>query len=278
MELCLITPAAHVEHTKLLPGRFCLANVKDDGYRRFFGASSDAGYEVILDNGVFEGELVSDEEYFKTISFLKPHVVVAPDLMNADAHVNFNRASDFATNVKSVIDTPELMFVPQCKQGNDASFNNVIIEAIRSGLFQWIGICRNACFNAFGQFTHTNDEDLNKFYFGAWAEQHGILTLAREKGVRFHLLGIGGDLSMLERLWWVDRADTASLFFQATQGQLVSADGILSENVSRPTDYFCRDFGHHTLWHDALIHNCYAAQIYATAAKRKRYEILKDRI
>ncbi len=282
MELCLITPAAHCQWTGLLPGRFCLANVKHDGYRELFAKATHDGYEVVLDNGVFENALVDNAEYIDVICEIKPRVVVAPDLMNANAQVNLQHAYDFANSVKitaySRVDVPELMFVPQCERSDIDGYTDTITNAINSGLFHWLGICRNACFNAFGQFTGTENEAVNKFFFGAWAEQYGILKLAREKGVRFHLLGIGGNLWMLQYLWWVDRADTASLFFQATLGETVSRDGVLSEEVSRPPDYFRCDFGPSTGWLPMLKVNCTAALKYATAAARLRHKILKDRI
>ncbi|KKL91697.1 hypothetical protein LCGC14_1892120, partial [marine sediment metagenome] len=170
------------------------------------------------------------------------------------------------------------MFVAQCQRGDVGGYRRVLEEAIRSKLFKWIGVCRNSCFNAFGQYTHTIDEAINKLYFGIWAEHEGILELARKKGVRFHLLGIGGNIGMLKYLWWVDRADTASLFYQATLGEKVSPCGMLSEAVSRPPDYFQRNFGADHTWRAVLVHNCYEAQKYTTAAKRLRYDILKERI
>ncbi len=278
MELCLITPAKHVDWMRLLPGRFCLANIKNERYLNAFIEAGKEGYDVVLDNGAFEDALVDDGKYLEIAHMLKPGVLVAPDLMNARAQSNLEYACNFAARVTASELTPDLMFVPQCERNDVAGYRMAIEDAITSGLFKWIGVCRNSCFNAFGQYTHTLNENLNKFYFGVCAERAGILKLAREKGVRFHLLGIGGDIFMLQYLWWVDRADTASLFYQATLGERVSPYGTLSEAVGRPCDYFQRNFEADHLWREALTHNCQEAQKYATAAKRKRYEILKDRI
>lgn len=281
MELCLIAPAAHVRQTSLLPGRFCLANVAQNcrsEYQEFFSDQTAAGYEVVLDNGAFEGELVSDDQYVGAINVIKPQVVVAPDLLNVHAQDNLAHAIEFADNHIKLLEHTQLMFVPQCTRGNDASYLTAILDAIKSGHFHWLGICRNACFNAFGQYTHTEDEAVNKLFFGAWAEQKGILDIARLRGIRFHLLGIGGDLNMLRYFWWVDRADTASLFFQATLGEHVSRHGRLVEHVSRPADYFRRDFGPPEGWLATLKYNCAAALIYASEAARLKHKILQDRI
>ncbi len=283
MELCLITPAPHVRQTSLLSGRFCLANVIDNSrseYQEFFSDSSDAGYEVVLDNGAFEGELVSNELYVEIAQRIRPKVLVVPDLLNADAEMNLDHAFTFvADHYKELPDPkPQLMFVPQCEHGDINGYTKALEQGINSGHFQWIGICRNSCFNAFEQYTHTNDEAMNKFSFGVWAERVGIMALARRKKIHFHLLGIGGNLAMLQYLWWVDRADTASLFFQATQCREVSINGILSEDISRPSDYFRRDFGPPSEWLPHLRCNCHQAQRYATMASRLKHKILKDRI
>ena len=278
MELCLITPAAHCDRTKLLPGRFCLANVEDEGYREMFAAYAKNGYDVVLDNGVFEDDPIDIEKYFKVIRQIRPRVVVAPDLMNANAEVNLQHALAFVAAAKDECTIPELMFVPQCERDDPQGYKMAIMNAIESKQFQWLGICRNGCNNAFNRFTHTTDESLNKFFFGAWAERLGILERVREMGVRFHLLGIGGDLNLLQNLWWVDRADTASLFFQATLGELVNKNGTLSENVNRPADYFRRDFGPSHDWLPHLKHNCTSALAYASKAARLKHIILKDRI
>ncbi len=283
MELCLIVPIAHIEWMKLLPGRFCLANVEHDEYRQAFGDAVRKGYEVVLDNGAFEGELVDIELYTKLIHELGPRVIVVPDLLNGNAQKNLQHALDFTVDYDYTIKDYfskdiELMFVPQCERNDVMGYKSTILTAIRSERFQWIGICRNSCYNAFVQYTHTDDESMNKFFFGAWAQQNGILKAARERKTRFHLLGIGGNVSMLQYLWWADRADTASLFFQATLGETVNKGGILSEAVSRPPDYFRRDFGPSSMWEAKLRFNCNAALMCATAAVRLKNKILKDRI
>lgn len=278
MELCLVTPAKHVDWMRLLPGRFCLANITDSKYRRSFINAVEEGYDVVLDNGAFEGELVDTNTYLAVANIIKPGVLVAPDLMNARAQSNLTHACNFATRFEMAGLNAELMFVPQCERNDVAGYKSALEVAIKSKYFKWLGICRNSCFNAFGQYTHTLNENMNKFYFGVWAERNGILELARAVGVRFHLLGVGGDIFMLQYLWWVNRADTASLFHQATLGERVSPCGMLSDTISRPPDYFQRDFTPDHKWEELLTHNCREAQKYATAAKRKRYEILKDRI
>jgi len=256
-----------------------LGHVKDAKYRDMF-IQAAKNYEVVLDNGAFEDSLVHKEEYFELISQMKPAIVVAPDLLNANANANLRVGIEFAEELRDRMgrNTPQIMFVPQCERGDTEGFYFAINEALNSHKFQWLGICRNACYNAFGRLTHTADESINKLFFGMWAEQNVILQRAREEGVRFHMLGIGGNFALLQKMWWVERADTASLFFQSTLGNHISRDGILSEAVYRPPDFFYRDFGPDKEWADALTFNCNVALKYASNAKRLRNEVLGERI
>lgn len=281
MELCLITPAYHLDCAELLSGRFCLANVavKDKVYLEFFKQASESGYEVVLDNGAFEGDLLEDAQFVEVAEEIKPKALVVPDLLNADSRRNYNYALGFITGYQDDNHTPfELMFVPQCTRSDTGGYLRSITDAIDSGFFRWIGVCRNACYNAFGKYTKTDNESINKLFFGAWAEYMGILRHAREKKIFFHLLGIGNDFRMLQFLWWVERADTASLFFQGVLGNRVSKCGLLSGKVSRPHDFFLRNFSLNALQKSHITFNCQKASEYATAAARLRGQIYKERI
>jgi hypothetical protein len=284
MDLCLITPVAHLDCRTLLPGRFCLANIanKHDAYKYAYQEDAKAGYDVVLDNGAFENELVNKLAFIGAIDAINPRVVVAPDILNGDSTENLELAMDFVTTYAATLTGRETMFVPQCTEGDATGYLKSIHTAISSD-FHWIGICRNACFNAFGALTHTKDESLNRWYCGIELEREGILERAREKGVRFHMLGIGNDYDLLARCWWVDRADTASLFFQATQGHIIDANAMLPDHVSRPKDYFRRDFNldmkHEKLTiRQLMLYSCIRAQEFSTKAARLKQEILGGRI
>jgi len=263
MDLCLITPVKYVWLTRLLPGRFCLAQIaiKHTAYREFFRKEALNGYRVILDNGAFENDLISDKDLIQLAEELSPTILIVPDLLGGDAKENFDKAVSFAKGLSSI--DWELMFVPQCKPGDTSGYEIALVDAIESELFKWIGIARVPLANAFSAFTHTTDESLNKFYFGAWAEAKGIFKFAKEKDVHFHMLGIGNNLSLLKHCWWAETADTASLFFQATLGNKVCRKGVLPGEISRPKDYFLRDFGPEHLWLGLLRHNCKEALKYA---------------
>ncbi|GAG44090.1 unnamed protein product, partial [marine sediment metagenome] len=111
--------------------------------------------------------------------------------------------------------------------------------------YQWIGICRDAVFNAFGRFTHTEDQELNRFFFAASLMEAfpGPEGLALILGKKWHFLGMGGRLDLLPYYWFVDAMDTASLFYQATLGYIVNDEYMLTGKLKRPKDYFTRDFG-----------------------------------
>lgn len=130
MELALICPVVHLEYTSLLPGRFCIAPVakKSEVYRSYFAQASVDGYDVTLDNGVFESDRVSFDEYIELVKYIKPKVLVIPDTINVAAHTNWSDALDFidsldASKVQDTLPRPlELMYVVQCAKGQTTGF------------------------------------------------------------------------------------------------------------------------------------------------------------
>lgn len=288
MELSLICPVKHIEHTSLLAGRFCVAPIalKHPAYWKYFVEAAEAGYNVILDNGVFESDKVQDEDYINLARQLKPRVLVAPDTINAGVSENLNTANLFADMVmteelnNSLPEPIELMHVVQCEKGDDDGFWKVIGEILTGHTFQWIGICRDAVYNAFSQYTHTEDQELNRFYFAARLMEAfpGTEGLALILGKKWHFLGVGKQLNLLQYYWFVDAMDTASFFYQATLRNGITPEGILPGVLKRPVDYFTRDFGIKGCWLDKLEHNCVQALCWAQRADRNRRKILGGRL
>lgn len=279
MELSLICPVAHLNATSLLPGRFCIATVaaKFAAYRDYFAEAGVQGYEVILDNGIFENEQLSTEEYLDEASYIKPTVIVAPDLIGADADANWMLATEFYEKAQKLCLHNDYMYVVQCKRNESSEFAESLGGVIRDSRFKWIGICRDAAYNAFGEFTHTEDQELNRFYFSTWAQQDGYVKTARANGKKWHYLGIGEQLHLIKHYWFVDSMDTASFFLQAAYDNS-PVKGILPPKPRRPRDYFRRDFGPPEYWEDALAQTCEQALLYASEAETLKHRILGDRL
>lgn len=290
MELSLICPVKHIKYTSLLAGRFCVAPIalKHHKYKSYFINAALDDYEVILDNGVFESNKVQDEDYINLAREIKPRVLIAPDTINAGARENLDATDKFAElvmieelNNSLREEAPiELMHVIQCKKGNDDSFWRVLGDILTGDTYQWIGICRDAVYNAFSQFTYTEDQELNRFFFVASLMEAfpGKEGLALILGKKWHFLGIGNRLDLLQYYWFVDAMDTASLFYQSTLRNTVTPEGILPGELKRPKDYFIRDFGHAGFWTDKLEHNCRRALYWAQQANIKKRRILGGRL
>ena len=284
MELSLICPVKHIERTSLLTGRFCIAPIamKHTVYKDYFVNAAIDGYKVMLDNGIFEDVKVQNEDYINFARYMQPRVLVIPDVINRGADANYYAALKFIDLVKeedlndSLREPIELMFVIQCEKDDTEGFWTGIANALTNPDMQWIGICRDAVYNAFSRWTHTEDQELNRFFFATrlQAVYHTSLILKK----KWHFLGIGSRLDLLRHFWFVDAMDTASLFYQSTIRNRVTEEFFLPGSLKRPKDYFIRDFGHEGCWIDVLEHNCQAALIVAQQAASNKRRILGGRL
>ncbi len=278
MELSLICPVQHIEHTSLLAGRFCLAPVAllDDVYHQYFANASECGYKVILDNGVFEENKVGDSDYIDLARSIDAGVVVIPDTINASALENWSAALRFVGKIKEQNTTCELMFVLQCCKNDTEGFWDTLDRVIANENIPWIGICRDAVYNAFAQYTHTEDQEVNRFYFAAQLQER--YSVDRILSKKWHFLGMGNHIDLLQYFWFVDAMDTASLFYQATLGNKVTNEFILPSELKRPKDYFLRDFSPENDWVAVLKYNCWAALHMAQQADINRRKIVGGRL
>ena len=256
MELCLITPPLFVEFTGLLSGRFCIAPVARDNtkYFEYFKKAADDGYNVILDNGAWEGSLVTGAELTSLADAMNAKVIITPDIVGGDSKESYQLSRDFAADCGPLF---ELMVVPQCRPGENGEFWKVVKQAIENPQFEWIGIGRQPVINAFSQFTMTDDQELNRFYFACEMHKRGFVHLAKRAGKKFHFLGVGDKIHYLQYYYWVESIDTASLFHQATFSNQVTLEGLLPTDVSRPKDYFTRIYQNPTFWEKTLRWNCH---------------------
>ncbi len=269
MELSLIVPPDFVEYTRFLPGRFCIAPVAlaDERYYKFFKESTN----VILDNGAFEGKLLTDEALHEMAIDMGVHTVVVPDLYGGNAEENFKKGLAYKEKFP---DAPYfLMFVCQAEKrglawaGEQERFWKVLKEAMT--VFHCISIPRVATHNLYADTAKTMSQELLRFIF-SYELQKNISQ--RELEYRnFHLLGVGDELYMLEHFWWVSSMDTASLFWQSWLGNYIPKDGILKTEIARPKHYFHLEERDTPLdFKNALKKNCEAAMKYASKAKELR--------
>jgi len=293
MELSLICPPQHIEYTSLLPGRFCLADVAlaNHAYRDYFGTASDDGYEVILDNGVFEGNLIQDKELLELMTVLRPAVLIIPDILNGHTETNYQRALDFLETAVPIRDAQspktKFMFVPQCtypshclntneRNAKRERFWHWLWQAVSNKDISWLGICRDAVFNAFGDITQTQDQEINRFYFGCLFQPGGLETL-KISNVKLHYLGVGDDVNMLRYYWYVDSMDTASFFWHGTYYNKMQC-GRLPSVLKRPKDYFRRPFTMERSMDEAIKWNCQQAQVMSDQANALRRIINRERV
>lgn len=284
MELSLICPVKHIKHTALFAGRFCVAPIalKHSEYKTYFANASIDGYKVILDNGIFEDNKVQDEAYINLARFIEPRVLILPDTINASAKENWKATLSFVDLIEteelnnSLKEPVELMHVVQCEKDDDEGFWKTLYLALHSKEIQWIGICRDAVFNAFSQYTGTDDQELNRFYFVAELQKN----YARDDilGKKWHFLGIGKRLDLIQYYWFVDAMDTASFFYQSILRNRVTEAFFMPGVLKRPKDYFVRDFGHEGFWLDCLQYNCQQALVVAQQADVRRRQILGGRL
>jgi hypothetical protein len=244
----------------------------------------------MLDNGIFEGEILAAEDYSRVVNRIRPKILIAQDIINDDVNFNYDRAETFATNIEQALAAtvdvtvkeyhPEIMCVMQ-----KASFNSledvskVLQRFCDNPKLKWIGLCRDFAYQCFGAYTHTDDQELNRFVLGTWLQQQGWIEKFRTAGKKIHFLGIGDKVFLLQYAWYVDSADTASFLWQASFGSTLGNMGILYTKYKRPYNYFEMTFGAHDqkLW-AAVSQNCYEAQRYAQMADDLRRQLHGGRI
>jgi hypothetical protein len=279
-KLCLITPADKecLTLTEHLPGRFCIASQLKNSieYWNYFHAAAKKGYEVILDNGVFENDIIEDQELIDFACNMNVSILVCPDIIGGDIEENWERTLDFIERAKRTQYPGRFMHVPQCppdKHLELMDFLDMFTYDSRNvpEELTHLGICRDALANAFRQWTHTEDQELNRLFFGYTLESDGLLEPLIER-FKFHFLGLGDNLWALQYYWYVDSVDTASLFWQGYQGMSVSTNGVLATLTKRPKDYFTRKYQLSEDEKYQITRNCYYAQKYSDMAgelKRK---------
>jgi len=278
MELALICPVNYVHMSSLLPGRFCIASIaaKHPNYSDYFCNASAQGYNVVLDNGMFEEDTLTDAQLWQTSDVIQPQVLIAPDEFDSSAKANYERALTF-TKARDKHTDVQLMHAIQCMYGDETGFWIALEKTLKEDEFDWVGIGRNTLYNAFGRHTLTRDQSLNAFYFIIELRKTHprIWNLFKNSNTKIHLLGIGGRVDLLKYFWFVDRMDTASFFWQGSLGRSIQY-GTLSEQIKRPRDYFIRDYSER--FFTFIESNCRQASIFAQKANELKRQELGGRI
>jgi hypothetical protein len=273
MDLCLITPIEYTEISNLLPGRFCIGSIalKHEKYKNYFIEASKQGYSVILDNGVFEGDNITDEEYIDLALEINPEVLVCPDILGGDTYTNIEKGITFTHLARQSGFIKDFMIVMQCPYNCEDFYWKGIEEVLfNDSLFNWIGICRQSSINAFQPITHAVDE-LNRFYFTNKLQSKYTSSDILKK--KWHFLGIEERVDLIQYYWFVSSMDTASLFYQSYLGSTIE-NGVLPTIQKRPKDYFTRDYIITNPFQSIIKTNCQEAQQYAQAATDLKRKII----
>ena len=278
MELCLITPAHFVDYTRYLSGRFCIAPValKYPEYKEFFLESAQLGYEIVLDNGAFEGEVIADAQLHDLACEMSAKIVIAPDLYGESTVGSYEESLKYAGYAQSQKAPYQLMMVLQSAPisgflAREAFWGQVDNMKDGDTEFSWWGIPRILCHNLYARDTGVMEQEYLRLMFHMQACEMGLFKDTKRK---FHLLGIGDHVHMIENFWWASRADTASFFWQSACGNQMD-EGILHTRVARPKDYFDitgsrKEVQENENFNSTLYHNCFQAQEIATRAKERR--------
>ena len=295
MELCVICPPKLVHWSDCCSGRFCIASIAatNQTYRNWFLTASQSGYRVILDNGIFEGKPLNNMQLWEMVGQVGASVVVAPDIINGDVNQNWTKGQKFLDDRPNDLDHVQVMYVPQIA---DSSLNqrSVAWEQIRSiagaikswpgyadaSRFTWLGICRDFVHKLYKHVSYTADQEINRLHFAQDLEHRVNIIEMLKRKINIHLLGIGNHVHLLEHMWFVTSADTASFCWRGLARKGLTEGSFPADGARRPTDYFYRDW---KLYNDEVFHryvklNCDAAQVWANHASEKRTQVMEEQL
>lgn len=143
MEFCVISPTAGLErYATLSKTHLVLAHVEDSNYMNFYQERKKAGDFLILDNGAYEGLLVSTSRLWQKIQFYEPDVVVLPDYPLEPWKKTWHAAIHFLdVNDHEALEL-QWLYIPQAEKGDFHGFIESYIEASQDPRISWIGIPR----------------------------------------------------------------------------------------------------------------------------------------
>lgn len=278
MKPALITPTAFVNHSDLMPSLFCIGSIamRSKYYRRFFIDRTEGGKRtVILDNGAFEGNLLTASELHDLAVEIKPSVVVAPDLYGGNTAESYSLSQSFVESEQDYyrdIEIPvpwEFMLVMQTELEDQDSFYTLLPTILQDSRFSYLGIPRILAHNFLYETLRETNQELLRYCFMSHLE---LLDLATKK---IHYLGMGNSVHLLQHSWWTSTIDSAAPFWQAWLGNSISKEGILATISSRPAHYF----NLHRVsagFEDLLRHNCTEVLRWVEKAEERRRLITGD--
>jgi hypothetical protein len=96
---------------------YCLPTyfLKYEKYREYFLKAREKGRFIILDNGLFEGDVFTDNQLFRIIEEVQPNIFIVPDAWNDMRLTKANAAKWKEEYYNKVPKTTELMVVLQGK-------------------------------------------------------------------------------------------------------------------------------------------------------------------
>lgn len=236
MKFCLIPPPHLVELDALMPRSFCLAHWLEryPRYLGYYATNADDKF-TIMDNGVYEGETVSDTTLVDLAKEVKPDVLVLPDIRGGDWKENLEKARQFVARYTADLPVKTFyMYVAQCEPGGNifqaiaAIERLILLQPIR---VRYVGIGPTAALNAMSRQIGVREPDHCKLAICNRLAAAPILPW----GIQLHLLGIGDYPALYCHMPVAESADSASFCWQK---QWLHASGFWpSVRKHRPDDY-----------------------------------------
>lgn len=250
MDVCLIVPPAHIEVTRAFQGRFCIGSValRNRRYRDFFRyAAREEGLIVILDNGEYEGERLSDDDLLRLADYIDASLVVAPDRIGCPAWENLKMQLAFQRKCQR-----PTMFVGQLNPEGGEEERRAFFETFQIALdaFPAVSIGPKAVSWLYGKDPVRDDSNRCKCQFDFWLRQ-----IPHSNYV--HFLGLDDEYMWLQYWKTPNSVDTASLFWQVMEASVEELPYLFDEEGfhsrrRRPENYFEKEYEMTTVKRRAL--------------------------
>lgn len=206
MQFCLIPPPKLVHLAEHFPRGFCLAQwlERHEIYREYY---KNFPHFVIMDNGVYEDELVSDDTLVDLAREVKPDLLVIPDIRAGKPSENFDRATKFIdAHLAALPARTNLMYVAQCRPEGKDDLCAAACDIQRMRLrVTHLGLGPIAAVNGMSHLIGTREPDHCKLAFS-----HAM----RGFGITIHMLGVGDYPILYQNMPEVESADSASFCWQ----------------------------------------------------------------
>lgn len=205
---------------------------ENEQYRDHFIKAREKGRFIILDNGLFEGQLESTEKLLKIIEIIQPDVVISPDAWN-DAETTWRHYQKW----KNIIDPDKLMVVLQANTKEEAT--NLYYKLVEDGV-KYIG------FNHLGKFYDDFSNHSNHSLRKTLGRIEFTHSLKLNNNVHHHLLGtnLAEEFKYQQDLPQIKSLDTSNPVVLAFENQVYTID-ITEKPKTKMEHIMSYDFSEH---------------------------------